>query len=58
MNWGERGEKMVGVVNRVLGRLKSAFEGIVVQRERRWRSLATCHRDSEEREEARERSYI
>jgi len=39
-------------------RLRSAFEGILLQSERRWRSLATCHRENEEREEARERSLL
>jgi len=29
------------------------FEGILLQSERRWRSLATCHRDRELREEKR-----
>jgi hypothetical protein len=32
-------------------RLKSAFDGIVAQSDRRWRSHATSHRDGEERED-------
>ena len=30
----------------------------MLQSENRWRSLATCHRENEEREEARERSLL
>ena len=41
VNWKER--SMVGLVDRVVGRLEVPLRAFLLKSERRWRSLATCH---------------
>jgi hypothetical protein len=49
---------MVGVVNGLVQGLEGPLRAFCCKARGGWRSLATSHRDGEEREEARERSYI